>query len=317
MKNSVVRDRQIPNAGIESEPDFMKKDTLRVRAHAKINLYLNVLGKRDDGYHELETIFHSIALHDDVIIRLSDAKKITVRCAHPGVPNDARNLAYRAAQCLSDAVGGMGGVAIDIYKRIPVAAGLAGGSANAAAVLHGINQLYGCGFTQTELMQMGVGLGADVPFCLHGGAAFGRGIGEVLTPLPALSDTPILLLNPGIAVATANIFKKLHFFLTNGEKCSIIIETFVKKGELVGIGANLYNRLEMPAFIAHPEIAALKSQLSTQADCHGALMTGSGATVFGLMQDIAAAERSASRFQNNVAFCTTTTTSAVGVHIDS
>ena len=317
MKNSVVRDRQIPNAGIESEQDLMKRDTLRVRAHAKINLYLNVLGKRDDGYHELETIFHSIALHDDVIIRPSDAKKITVRCAHPGVPNDARNLAYRAAQCLSDAVGGIGGVAIDIYKRIPVAAGLAGGSANAAAVLHGINQLFGCGFTQTELMQMGTGLGADVPFCLHGGAAFGRGIGEVLTPLPALSDTPILLLNPGIAVATANIFKKLHFFLTNGEKCSIIIETFVKKGELVGIGANLYNRLEMPAFIAHPEIAALKSQLSTQADCHGALMTGSGATVFGLMQDIAAAERSASRFQNNVAFCTTTTTSAVGVHIDS
>ena len=317
MKNSVVRDRQIPNAGIESEQDLMKKDTLRVRAHAKINLYLNVLGKRDDGYHELETIFHSIALHDDVIIQPSDAKKITVRCAHPGVPNDARNLAYRAAQCLSDAVGGIGGVAIDIYKRIPVAAGLAGGSANAAAVLHGINQLFGCGFTQAELMQMGTELGADVPFCLHGGAAFGRGIGEVLTLLPALSDTPILLLNPGIAVSTANIFKKLHFFLTNGEKCSIIIETFVKKGELVGIGANLYNRLEMPAFRAHPEIAALKSQLSTQADCHGALMTGSGATVFGLMQDIAAAERSASRFQNNVAFCTTTTTSAVGVQIDS
>ena len=317
MKSSVVRARPSPNAGIESEQDLMKRDTLRVRAHAKINLYLNVLGKRDDGYHELETIFHSIALHDDVIIRLSDAKKITVRCAHPGVPNDARNLAYRAARCLSGAVGGIGGVAIDIYKRIPVAAGLAGGSANAAAVLHGINQLFGCGFTQTELMQMGTGLGADVPFCLQGGAAFGRGIGEVLTPLPALSDTPILLLNPGIAVATANIFKKLHFFLTNGEKCSIIIETFVKRGELVGIGANLYNRLEMPAFIAHPEIAALKSQLSTQADCHGALMTGSGATVFGLMQDIAAAERSASRFQNNVAFCTTTTTSAVGVRIDS
>ena len=114
---------------------------IRVRAHAKINLYLDVVGKREDGYHNLETIFHSVALHDDVIIRKQATRGITVSCEHPGVPRDSRNLAYRAVQLLSDRVGGIGGIAIDIHKRIPVAAGLAGGSANAAAVLHGVNEL--------------------------------------------------------------------------------------------------------------------------------------------------------------------------------
>lgn len=295
----------------------MRRDSLCVRAHAKMNLYLNVLGKRVDGYHELETIFHSLALHDDVILRQIDANEIKVSCEHPGVPNDARNLAYRAARCLSDAVGGMGGVAIEIHKRIPVAAGLAGGSANAAAVLHGVNHLFGLGFTQAELMRLGARLGADVPFCLHGGAAFGRGIGDELTPLPALADTPVLLVNPGIAVSTATIFRKLHFFLTNARKCSIIVETFVKRGDVVGIGRNLFNLLEVPAFSLYPEIAALKTELSTQAGCYGALMSGSGATVFGLMRDIAAARRGVSRFKQNVDFCTTTATGAVGVRIHS
>ena len=186
---------------------------IRVRAHAKINLYLDVIGKRQDGYHNLETIFHSIGLHDDVIIRKQDTKEITVHCAHPAVPSDARNLAYRAAQRLNDAVGGIGGIVIDIHKRIPVAAGLAGGSANAAAVLHGVNELFGLGFTRETLMRFGAQLGADVPFCLHGGAALGHGIGDQLTPLPALLDLPLLLLNPGIEISTAAVFKKIEFFL--------------------------------------------------------------------------------------------------------
>ena len=137
---------------------------IRVRAHAKINLYLDVVGKRADGYHNLETIFHSIGLYDDVIIRRQETEGITVRCEHPRVPCDSRNLAYRAAQLLSNAAGGIGGIEIDIHKRIPVAAGLAGGSANAAAVLHGVNELFRLGFTKETLMQFGAQLGADVPF---------------------------------------------------------------------------------------------------------------------------------------------------------
>ena len=289
---------------------------IRVRAHAKINLYLNVVGKREDGYHDLETVFHSIGLHDDVIIRKQQPKDITVHCEHPGVPCDSRNLAYQAAQLLSDAVGSIGGIAIDIHKRIPVAAGLAGGSANAAAVLHGVNELFGLGLTQETLMHFGAQLGADVPFCLHGGAAFGQGIGDQLTRLPALFDLPLLLLNPGIEVSTAAIFKKLNFPLTKSEKDSIIIRTYTEKGDILSIGKNLYNLLEGPVFSKHPELAALKTEISTQSGCCGALMSGSGATLFAIMHDSQAARQSESHFRNKVNFCEMTVTSPVGVYID-
>lgn len=288
---------------------------IRVRAHAKINLYLDVVGKREDGYHNLETIFHSIGLHDDVIISKKQTKDITVHCEHPRVPCDSRNLAYQAAQLLSNAVDGISGIAIDIHKRIPVAAGLAGGSANAAAVLHGVNELFGLGFTQETLMHFGAQLGADVPFCLHGGAALGLGIGDQLTRLPPLSDVPLFLLNPGIEISTAAVFKKLNFSLTILEKESIIIKTYIKKGDVVGIGKNLYNLLEVPVFSEYPEIAALKTELSMQAGCYGALMSGSGATLFAVMQDSKAAHKSESHFKNRVSFCTTAVTSPVGVSV--
>ena len=288
---------------------------IRVRAHAKINLYLDVVGKREDGYHNLETIFHSIELHDDVIIREQTTKDITVHCEHPGVPSDSRNLAYRAANLLDDTVGGIGGIAIDIHKQIPVAAGLAGGSANAAAVLHGVNELFGLGFTQETLVQFGAQLGADVPFCFYGGAAFGVGIGDQLTRLPALSDVPLLLLNPGIEISTASVFQKLNFSLTTREKRGIIIKTFLEKGDVVSIGENLYNLLEVPVFSQYPEIAALKTELSTQTGSCGALMTGSGATVFAVMHNTDAARQSESHFKNRVSFCTTTVTSPVGLHV--
>ena len=288
---------------------------IRLRAHAKINLYLDVVGKREDGYHTLETIFHSVAVHDDVILRKQEIPGISVHCDHPGVPCDSRNLAYRAARCLSERVGGIGGVAIDIRKRIPVAAGLAGGSANAAAVLHGVNALFDLGFSQETLMQIGATLGADVPFCLHGGAALGLGIGDQLTRLPALSSVPILLLNPGIEISTAAVFKKLNFSLTTRENSGIIIKTCLETEDVPGIGKNLYNRLEVPVFSDYPEIAELKTELSTQTGVSGALMSGSGATVFALMHNSDAAQQGESHFKNRVNFCTTTATSPVGVYV--
>ena len=232
------------------------------------------------------------------LIRKQETKGITVHCEHPGVPCDSRNLAYRAAQHLSDAVGGIGGIAIDIHKRIPVAAGLAGGSANAAAVLHGVNELFGLGFKEETLMQFGAQLGADVPFCLHGGAALGLGIGDRLTRLPVLPDVPLLLLNPGIEISTATVFKKLNFSLTTQEKRGIIIKVCLEKGDVIGIGKNLYNLLEVPVFSQYPEIAALKTELSTQTGFCGALMSGSGATVFAVMHNGDAARRSESHFKN-------------------
>lgn len=292
-----------------------KPKTLRVRAHAKINLYLDVVGKREDGYHNLETVFHSIGLHDEVLLRERSKIGITVHCDHPDVPSDSRNLAYRAAQSLSDVVDGFGGLEIQIHKRIPVAAGLAGGSANAAAVLHGVNELYKLGVSENVLLEIGAQLGADVPFCLHGGAAFGTGIGNILTTLPALSEVPLVLINTGTAVSTADIFKNLDITLTKQKNESIIIRTCMEKSDLVGIGRNLYNLLEVPVFFKHPELAVLKTQLSTQMRCYGALMSGSGATLFALMENITAAQQCESFFKNSVSFCTTTVTNSVGVRI--
>ncbi|MDE0085821.1 MAG: 4-(cytidine 5'-diphospho)-2-C-methyl-D-erythritol kinase [Candidatus Poribacteria bacterium] len=292
-----------------------KPKTLRVRAHAKINLYLNVVGKREDGYHNLETVFHSIDLHDEVILRERTKTEITIKCEHPDVPSDSRNLAYRAAQSLSDVVGGFGGLEIQIHKQIPVAAGLAGGSANAAAVLYGLNELFALELSENVLMKIGAQLGADVPFCLHGGAAFGTGIGDILTPLPALSDVPLVLINPGIAISTPDIFKNLDITLTKQKKESIIIQTCIKKDDVVGVGKNLSNLLEVPVFSKYPELATLKTQLSTQTGCYGALMSGSGATMFALMENISTARRCESLFKNNVSFCTTTVTNPVGVRI--
>lgn len=296
----------------------MKKPrTLRVHAHAKINLYLNVTGKRDDGYHNIETVFHSIGLHDEVILRERTEQGITVQCGHPDVPSDSRNLAYRAAQSLSDVVSGFGGLEIQIHKRIPIAAGLAGGSANAAAVLYGVNELFALGLPENVLMDIGTRLGADVPFCLKGGAAFGTGIGNILTPLPTLRDVPIVLINPGIPISTADIFKNLDIILTKQKKESIIIKTCIEKSDVIGIGNNLYNLLEVPVFSKYPELSKLKNHLSTQVGCFGALMSGSGGTMFALMKDTDAAQRCVSHFKNSVGFCTTTATHPVGVYIDN
>ena len=293
-----------------------KPKVLRVRAHAKINLYLDVVGKREDGYHNLETVFHSIGLHDEVILRERSEKGIAVYCDHPDVPSDSRNLAYRAAQSISDIVGGLGGLKIQINKRIPVAAGLAGGSANAAAVLYGVNELFTLGLSKTTLMKIGAKLGADVPFCMQGGAAYGTGIGDILTPLPPLSEVPLVLINSGVAVSTSEIFKNLNITLTKQEKESIIIRIYVEEGDVIGVAGNLFNLLEVPVFAKHPEFAELKIQLSSQTGCCGALMSGSGATMFALMEDIDTAKRCESHFKNSLSFCTTTQTNPIGVWID-
>ncbi len=294
-----------------------KPNILRVRAHAKINLYLDVVGKREDGYHNLETVFHSIGLHDEVILRERSDKDIKVNCDHPDVPSDSRNIAYRAVNSLRDIVGSVGGFDIEIIKRIPVAAGLAGGSANAAAVLIGVNELFSLGLSEKELMKIGAKLGADVPFCIHGGAAFGTGIGDILAPLPTLNKVPLILLNTGVRISTADIFRNLNITLTKQRKESIIIKTCVEKGDVVGVGRNLYNLLEVPVFSNHPYLGVLKSQLSTQTGCYGALMSGSGATIFALMEDTAIAEMCETLFKTCVSFCTITHTNNAGVCIDN
>lgn len=288
--------------------------SLLIHAHAKVNLYLNVTGKRPNGYHDIETVFHSIELHDDVILRPRANPEISIHCDHPSVPCDTQNLAYQAAQLLMNYTDTMCGIDISIKKRIPIAAGLAGGSTDAAAVLWGMNQLFEFGLTQADLMCLGLQLGADVPFCLLGGAAIGHGIGEILTPLPPLAETSLLLTNPGIEVRSSWAFQNLHFALTNKSVDDIILRSCLENGDPRGVAENMYNCLEFPVFLKFPDVQALKRKLANCHGSYGALMSGSGTTVFSIMRDTASAHEAASRLSDRLTFCTTTLTSGASLY---
>ena len=288
---------------------------LHIQAHAKVNLYLDVIGKRTDGYHEIETIFHSIGLHDDVYLRKRADRQIRVHCEHPHVPSDPRNLAYRAAKLLLDDTPDLNGVNIKIVKRIPVAAGLGGGSADAAAVLCGMNALFDLGLTRAELMQLGVQLGADVPFCILGGAALGRGIGEILTPLPPLEKTWILLANPGFAISTAWVYQQINLSLTAPQKNVTMLTRYLQNGELFNVVRHLYNGLEVPVLAKYPAVAEIKTKLGNCPGSCGVLMSGSGATVVAFMRNQDQARLAAVNFENDFALCSATPMSNVGVYI--
>lgn len=288
---------------------------MRVHAHAKVNLYLDVIGKRPDGYHEIETIFHSVGLHDDVYLRRRTDRQITVHCEHPHVPCDPRNLAYRAAKLLLDDIPDLSGVDIEIRKRIPVAAGLGGGSADAAAVLCGMNALFGLGFTRTDLMRLGVQLGADVPFCILGGAALGRGIGEILTPLPPLGKAWILLANPDFEIPTAWAYQQINLSLTRPKKNVTILVRCLQNDDFVDIARHLYNGLEVPVLSKYPAINKIKTELNKYPSSCGVLMSGSGATVFAFMHNEVQANLAAANFESDFAFCRATPMSSTGVCI--
>ena len=288
---------------------------LRVQAHAKINLYLDVIGKRPDGYHEIETVFHSIGLHDDIYLRKRADREITVHCEHPHVPCDPRNLAYRAAKLLVDNMSDLSGIDIKISKRIPVAAGLGGGSADAAAVLYGMNTLFDLGLTQRDLMRLGVQLGADVPFCILGGAALGKGIGEILTPLPSLEDAWILLANPGLEISTPWVYQHVNLSLTAPKKNVTILTRCLRGGEFSSVARHLYNGLEVPVLSKYPVVTEIKTKLNNCPGSCGVLMSGSGATVFAFMQSQAEAKLAAANFESDFAFCSATPMSSVGVCI--
>ena len=288
---------------------------LRVQAHAKINLYLDIIGKRTDGYHEIETIFHSIGLHDEIFLRKRTDRQITLHCEHPHVPCDPRNLAYRAAKLLLDDTPDLSGVEIMILKRIPVAAGLGGGSANAAAVLCGMNALFELGLSQRDLMRLGVQLGADVPFCILGGAALGRGIGEILTPLPPMEEAWIVLANPGFEISTAWVYQQINLSLTVPQKNVTILARCLRNGEFFNIGRHLYNGLEVPVLSKYPAVAKIKTKLNECPNSRGVLMSGSGATVFAFMQNQVQANLAVANFENDFAFCSATPMSSVGVLI--
>jgi 4-diphosphocytidyl-2-C-methyl-D-erythritol kinase len=258
---------------------------IQIKSPAKINLFLAVKGKRADGYHEIITLLCRIRLFDALSIRFG-FKDHAVSCSAPNVPEDETNLAYRAAVVFFKNLPGPKqhlhmGVRISIEKKIPVGAGLGGGSSNAASVLMGLNRFYGSVFSKNQLMQMGLSLGADVPFFIFKKPALAQGIGEKLSAFHRLPPYQILLVYPGKSVSTQEVYKNLNLGLT---KCEQKLNCLLFKKEAFTGEKHLCNDLETVAESSCPEIGSIKKQLIFHG-AEGAMMTGSGSAVFGLFVD--------------------------------
>ncbi len=263
---------------------------MKIDSPAKINLFLHVLGKMADGYHELYSLMTPIDLKDELGLCF-DCKGIRVVCDHPGVPGDETNLAHRAAALFMDQCQrGLGkaplaGVEIRIRKNIPLGGGLGGGSSNAASVLMALNERCGNLFDTATLMEMGVALGADVPFFLLRGPAFARGRGEKLARVDNLPGRYILLCDPGVAASTARVFKNLDLGLTSNEKYDINPGSNVLiRGDDADLGLVLHNDLEETACRLYPEIWKTKKEMEMHLG-QRVCMSGSGASLFALFSD--------------------------------
>ncbi len=260
------------------------------RAHAKVNLDLRVLGVRADGYHELRTVFQTIELHDTLTF-IERPGLFALRCRTPGVPLDDSNLVWRAAAALWTALGRDGqprDAAVTIEKRIPVQAGLGGGSADAAAALVGLGRLWG-GVPATLLREVGLGIGADVAFFLSGGTALGLGRGEEIYPLVDLPPHWVVIVRPAFGVSTAEAYGWYDDDRTAGLKESRELQ--ILPVPWPSRAAQMVNDLEPPVVRRHPEITTLKACLK-DAGALAAAMSGSGSAVFGLFRSRAAAARS-------------------------
>jgi 4-diphosphocytidyl-2-C-methyl-D-erythritol kinase len=286
---------------------------LRLRANAKINLFLEVLGKRPDGYHNIETVFQSIDLHDFIILRRNSPGTIEVECDDPEVPLDSSNLAYRAAELLSRESGKGYGAQIQIIKRIPMGAGLAGGSTDAAATLVGLNELWELGYSTEDLMRLGSELGADVPFCILGGTVLGRGRGDELTQLASFSGVPIVLANPGFQVPTSWAYAALgNLGLTRARKNANILIAKMRRRDVSSIGGELFNIFESVVMGEYPLVGRIKEEL-IRAGALVALMTGSGPTVFALARDTSSARYICQQVSCLADFCIVARTSDVSI----
>lgn len=273
---------------------------IRCRSFAKINYYLDVLRRREDGFHQLETVFQTVSLCDELVCRASDAG-VSLRVeGRAALSAGEDNLVMRAARALQRTTGTTAGAELSLAKSIPVAAGMAGGSGNAAAALRGLNRLWGLELSEGELETLAGELGSDVPYCLHGGLTAGTGRGEVLETLGEAATQWLVLAHPDVAVSTAEIFghpalvKSGAELLGDGrsERFSEVIDACVAGR----VDEGLFNALESAALVAYPVIAECKDALSA-AGCSAVLMSGSGPTVFGMCASELEAREVASRIE--------------------
>lgn len=272
-------------------------EEIRLKARAKINLGLDVVRKREDGYHEVRMIMQTINLYDKITLKLQQEPGIQVKTNLNYLPVNEDNLVYKAAKLLMDEFQVEKGLQIDLNKYIPVAAGMAGGSSDAAAVLVGTNRMFGLGLTKRQLMERAVKIGADVPYCVMRGTALAEGIGEKLTPLPAMPKCHILIAKPKVYVSTKFVYGNLR---ANELKEHPDIDGQVealKSGDLKKLAALMGNVLETVTIPEYPVIEEIK-QIMMQKGALNAMMSGSGPTVFGLFDDEEAAKKAYQTLQN-------------------
>lgn len=254
------------------------------KARAKVNFTLDVLGKRPDGYHEVEMILQSISLYDTVVIE-NKCSQIQIVTDSREIPKDKSNLAYIAAEKFMDFYGISSGVKISIIKRIPVAAGLAGGSSNAAAVLRGLARLFNIKANLKELTKIGEEIGSDVPFCIQGGCAVATGRGEVITPVIHNAEFNILLAKPTFGVSTATTYKSLNLdvgLVKKSTKTKDLLSALYSN-DITSFAKGIYNDLEKVTIKNYPEIELIKKDI-LDSGALGVLMSGSGPTVYGIFE---------------------------------
>ena len=271
-------------------------DTVTLKALAKINLGLDVLGRRENGYHDVRMVMQTIYLYDNVTVEKTEEAGIHLECNLFYLPVDETNIAYKAAKLLMEEFDIREGVRIVLDKHIPVAAGLAGGSANAAAVLVGMNRLFSLGLSQQELMDRGVSLGADVPYCVMRGTVLAEGIGEVLTPLPPLPKCYVLIAKPGISVSTKTVYEKLDSQeISEHPDIDGILEGLDKQ-DIYKVASSMGNVLETVTIGDYPIIEEIKNVMKEEGALN-AMMSGSGPTVFGIFDDKSKARQAQERMR--------------------
>jgi 4-diphosphocytidyl-2-C-methyl-D-erythritol kinase len=256
--------------------------TIFIKAPAKINLTLDVLNKRSDGYHEVEMIMTTIDLSDRIGLSETTDGEIRIISQNRFVPDDQRNLAFQAAKVLKEKFHINQGVSITIDKMIPVAAGLAGGSSDAAATLRGLNKLWNLGLTLDEIAEIGSEIGSDVSFCVYGGTALAKGRGEKITHLPAPPNCWVILAKPSIGVSTADVYRNLNLESIQHPNSQAMIQA-IKQGDYQSVCKEIGNALESVTLKMHPEVQHIKEQMF-RFGADAVLMSGSGPTVFGLVQ---------------------------------
>lgn len=266
-------------------------NVIRMKAPAKINLTLDVLGRRENGYHDLKMIMQTIDVYDELTITETGGKEIVLKMEEelPDKIPAEKNLVYKAAKLMQEKYALTSGFQIYLKKNIPAAAGLAGGSADCAATLLGINALCQLGLTKDELCELGVTLGADVPFCIRQGTMLSEGIGELLTPLPDMPVMWTLLIKPAISVSTASVYQAIDAKTIHYHPDTQKVIDAITKQNMLAISQNLSNVLETVTIDEYPIISELKEFL-LQNGALGALMSGSGPTVYGLFRDRKLAE---------------------------